>query len=242
MLEHNDPVYPEPFLPAAEHEQVRAEIRAQGFIPDPWLARPERPVFGLNVAFAWPLPAALRAAYDELYARLAALDPAAYVYPFAQTHVTVATLVSFKEHPEPTAAERSRLLGLVPGIARALDGACTGVAPFEVEIGPPVLVRAAAFLPILDPGGAVRRVRQALAERLRDTDPDLAAMRLPQAVHSTVVRFHEAPADTAGFCARFLEIAETTRFGTAPIDEMSVTTETQPYMRGGEIVARTGLR
>jgi hypothetical protein len=241
MLEQNSRVYPEPFFPAQEFDTTQAEIREQGFAADPLLAALEAPVFGLNVAFGWPLPAAVRAAYEAVYARLAALDPAAYVYPHAQTHVTVATLVNFKQHPNPTGTETRYLLGLVPAIARALHHACAGLAPFAIEIGPPVLVRAAAFLPILNPGGEVRRIRQVLAEELRGVDPELSPLKLPNAVHSTVMRFRRPPSDPDAFVAGFLEIARGVRFGAATIDELLVTTETKPYMRGGKIVARTSL-
>jgi hypothetical protein len=242
MLDQNRHVYPEPFFPAAEQAAMQDEIRRRGFAADPVLAAADAPVFGVNVAFAWPLPAAFRAAYDELHDRLAALDPGLYVYPHAQTHVTVATVVNFKEYSAPTTHETARLRALVPAISRSLDRACAGVAPFTIEMGAPVLVRAAAFLPILNPGGEVGRIREVLADELRNADAARAGLKLPNAVHSTVLRFRQVPADPKAFVERFLEIAKGVSFGTATIDELLVTTETKPYMRNGEIVHRQSLR
>jgi hypothetical protein len=228
-------------LSTAEHDAVQEEIRRDGFVGDPLLADLHAEFFGLNVAFAWPLPAPLRASYEAMQARLAALDPAAYVYPYAETHVTVATLVNFKQHPSPSPGERRRLFDLIPTIAAALDGACEGVAPFPIEIGPPVLVRTAAFLPVLNPGGEVRRIREALAAALRRVDPALAELKVPTAVHSTVLRFRRPPADPAAFTARFLEIAKLVRLGPATVDAMLVTTETKAYMLEGEVVHHASL-
>jgi hypothetical protein len=242
MLEQNSPMYPEPFFPAAEAAAMQDEIRRRGFAADPLLTEADAPVFGLNVAFAWPLPAEFRAAYDEMYGRLAALDPGVYVYPHAQTHVTVATVVSFKEHSQPTPAETARLRDLVPAIARSLERACDRVAPFAIEIGAPVLVRTAAFLPILNRGGEVRRLRQVLIDELRGVEPTLATLKLPNAVHSTVLRFRQPPAEPNTFVERFRDIARGVTFGKATVDELLVTTETKPYMRDGEIVHRQSLR
>jgi hypothetical protein len=242
MLEQNTLVYPEPYLSRAEHEAVQKEIRRDGFTADPLLAHLDAPFLGLNVAFGWPLPAAFRAAYEVLQARLAALDPAAYLYPYAETHVTVATVVNFKQHPDPSPEERRRLREVIPTVAIALDRACAGIAPFPIDVGPPVLVRPAAFLPILNPGAEVRRIREALAAALRGAGPALAELRLPTAVHSTVLRFHRPPPDPAAFTARFLEIAQDVHFGPATVEELLVTTETKAYMLEGEIVARTRLK
>jgi hypothetical protein len=234
-------MYPAPFFPPDEHTRAQDEIRRAGFIADPLIARLDAPFLGLNVAFAWPLPEVFRAAYERMREQLLALDPGVYVYPFAETHVTVATIVRFMDHPDPSPEDRARLLALVPGVAEALDGAAAGLAAFDIEIGAPVLVRAAAFLPILNPGGAVSRVRRLLAERLRDTAPDCPAIKLPNAVHSTILRFRQVPAEAPAFCARFEEVARTVRLGPTRIDELLVTTETRPYMLEGEIVHHTRL-
>lgn len=212
-------------------------MEPERFIVDSWVRRIEEPVLGLNLAFAWPLPAVLRAAYEALATRLSALDPGVYVYPYATTHVTVATLVSFKDHSDPGGAEQARILGLVPDIARRLGPAAARIGAFEIEVGPPVLVGEAAFLPIQNPGGEVAHVRARLGAALRD----VCTPRIPQAIHSTVLRFRRAPAQPARFRSDFDEIATTTPVGRARIDELLITTETRPYMAAGAIAHRFKL-
>jgi hypothetical protein len=208
------------------------------FVIDSWVRRVDEAVLGLNLAFAWPLPASLRVAYEALAARLAALDPGVYVYPYATTHVTVATLVSFKDHADPGGAEEARILGLVPEIARRLEPAAARIGRFDIEVGAPVLVEEAAFLPIQNPGGEVAHVRARLGVALRD----LCTPRIPQAIHSTVLRFRRAPAEPARFRAAFDEVARMAPLGRARIEELLITTETRPYMAAGAIAHRFSLR
>jgi hypothetical protein len=232
-------MYYGPYFPADEQAAAQAEIDAHGLRADPVVGRLEAPVLGLNVAFAWPLPAAFHGEYERLHAALAALDPGVYVYPYERTHVTVSTLVSFRRFPDPSPAQEAALAALLPGIAEALDAAARGVGEIAIDVGPPVLVRPAAFLPILNPGGEVRRIRERLRESLGGV-PDLD-LSMPAAVHSTVLRFRQAPADAQAFRERFHEIAAGVRFGPALVRELLVTTETRPYMAGGAIVHRTTL-
>ncbi len=232
-------MYFEPYFPADEHRRAQEEISRSGFRADPVLDRLDDPVLGLNVAFAWPLPAELRSEYERLGRALGALDEAVYVYPFERTHVTLATLVDFRRFPAPTAAQRAAVLGLVPAVADVLDEAVRALRPFAIDIGPPVLVRGAAFLPISNPGGEVRRVREDLRSRLAGNT--LLGLEVPKAVHSTILRFRRVPDDPEALRARFEEIGRQTRFGRAQVDELLITTETRPYMAGGDVVHRATL-
>jgi hypothetical protein len=232
-------VYFQPYFSADEHRQAQEEIDRSGFRDDPLLERLDEPVMGLNVAFAWPLPAAFRAEYERLYRELRTLGDALYVYPYERTHVTVATLVSFRRFPDPTAEQDAAVRALVPTVARVLGDAVRDRRAFTVDVGPPVLVRAAAFLPILNPGAEVRRIREALREGL--AGHDLLDLGIPGAVHSTIVRFRRAPKDTRVFRSAFEDIAKTVRLGPTVVDELIITTETRPYMAAGTIAHRIAL-
>lgn len=211
--------------------------RQAPFEADPLLDRPETPFLGLNVAFHWPLPEAFRAEYDHMRTRLAALDAGVYVYPFEQTHVTVATAVSFKRHERPDADERARVLSVLPRLTRALDEAAATLSPFAVDVATPVLVPAAAFLPITNRTGEVAAVRRHLVETLGD----LEELRIPQGIHSTILRFRKPPRDAERFAENFAEIAAATRFGRAEVRVLLVTTETRQYMMAGQIVHQAHL-
>jgi hypothetical protein len=208
---------------------------APAFEPDPWLDRLQEPVLGLNVAMEWPLPAAFRPAYERLRARLLALDDAVYVYPFDETHVTIATLVSFKRHPADETSRR-RLLDRVPSVARALD-AMTDLHAFTIDVGAPVLVETAAFLPIANATGEVAEVRRRLK-----TGGEWPKMQVPRAIHSTLLRFHRPPRDPRLFQERFDEIAADTGFGRSTVSRLLVTLETRPYMTEGETLHSTRLQ
>jgi hypothetical protein len=173
--------------------------------------------------------------------RLASLDPGVWVYPFERSHITIATLVSFLRHVEPDEEERARVLALVPAAAAALDEAARELPPFTIEIGPPVLAPRAAFLPIRNSTGEIARVRENLRRALRESATELASFKIPQAIHSTVMRFARVPENRSGFCSAFREVAETTSFGPAPVSELLLTTETRPYMMAGAIAHRAAL-
>jgi hypothetical protein len=235
-------MYPEPHFSAEEDRRAQDEIQTSGFLADPWLDRLDAPVLGFNVAFHWPLPATFRAAYEDLRARLAALDPGAYIYPFEETHVTVATLVSFKRYEHPESADERRLRGLLPYLVDALDESGAGIRPFAIDVGAPVLVRSAAFLPILNAGGEVGALRRQLEGRLRDAGDELAQAQIPRAIHSTILRFRRVPPDPVSFLESFRKVAWEVRFGATTVDELMITAETRPYMVAGAIEHRVRLR
>jgi hypothetical protein len=226
------------FFDGEEARTLRDEIATAGFEPDPFLTAGQwQPVWGLNLAFGWPLPIAADA-YQTLASALEALDPALFVYPHAQSHVTVLTLVNFKDHVEPPPEEIAALETLIPLVVEAVAPVARAVPPFDIEIGPPVLARRALFLPIREPAGVVARFRRDALEALRARLPLFHAVRPPLAVHSTVARFNAVPAP--GFVRRFDDLG-LRPLGPARVDSLLVTTETRPYMREGAIARAFSL-
>jgi hypothetical protein len=204
-----------------------------GFEVDPFVAEPWPRTWGLNLALGWPLPVDV-AAYQELAGGLAALDPGLFVYPHAQTHVTVVTLVSFKEHVEPSAEEVRELERLIAVASAAVAPVAATLGPIELELGAPVLAPRAVFLPIQDPAGAVARLRAAVMPALRAGSPRFAQCHPPAVVHSTLARFRAAP--RPDFAARFERWATDRVLGPARVGSILLTTETRPYMRDGQAV------
>jgi hypothetical protein len=216
-----------------ERRSLRAEIAAHGFEADPLVAGDWVPTWGLNLALGWPLPVD-RGAYQALAGELAALDPGLFVYPHAQTHVTVLTLISFKEHLHPPPAEIRDLEALIPLVNQAVAPLASGLQPFELELGAPVLARRAAFLPIRDPSGTVAHLRQQILPVLRALSPLFARCQPPPAIHSTLARFRVAPGRE--LLARFDAWAAGRALGPARVSSIQVTTETRPYMHAGAVV------
>jgi len=222
------------FLGDDERRALRAEIAAHGLeadpfvVPNPWVR-----TWGLNLAVGWPLPVDLPA-YDRLAGELAALDPGLFVYPHRQTHVTVLTLVSFKEHVEPSLAETRALVDLIPLVSAAVAPVAGELGSFELELGAPVLARRAVFIPIREREGALARFRAAILPALRALSPLFQRCQPPRAVHATLARFRVAPGP--GFVERFEECAAGGVLGSARVSSIQLTTETQPYMREGQVV------
>lgn len=209
-------------------------FEADPFLIDgPWVR-----TWGLNLAVAWPLPVD-GARYRALAEGLAALDPALYVYPQAQSHITVLTLVSFKEHVAPSPEEARALAELIPVVEAAVAPAIGALEPFTLDIGAPLLAERAVYLPIADPTGAVAGIRAAVLPRLRASSPLFARCQPPPAVHSTLARFRRVPA--ADFPARFAAWSRGRALGPVEVDALLLTTETRPYMREGAVVARWPL-
>jgi hypothetical protein len=218
-----------------ERAALRQEIAAHGFEADPFVAvEPWARTWGLNLAVAWPLPVD-RGAYQGLAEGLAALDPGLFVYPQAQTHITVLTLVSFKEHVEPSGEELRPLAALIPIVNEVVAPLARGFGPFELELGTPELSRRAAFVPVRDAAGAVARFRAEVLPALRARSPAFERCQAPRAVHATLARFRTAPGPA--FQRRFEVWAKDGALGPIWVSAMLVTTETQPYMRQGEVVS-----
>jgi len=220
-----------------EQRSLRAQIAAQGFQTDP-LAASDTPSWGLNLACGWPLPVD-PGAYQQLAAGLAALDPGLVVYPHVQTHITLLTLVSFKEHLAPSPERQRALEEVIPLVNAVVGPVARGLAPFDLELGPPALSPRAVFLPIHDPAGAVAGFRRQVLPALRALSPLFQRIQPPRAVHSTVARFRAAPGPD--FPQRFDRWAGDRALGPLRVTSLLVTTETRPYMRGGGVAGAFSL-
>ena len=220
------------FLPDDELARIRADIDQRGFQRDPLVAeQADRAHVGLNIAVAWPLP--LEPAYRIFERAASALGPSLYVYPHPTTHVTVLTAVNFKAYPDPEAARIEEVDHAARELFDFLSAAVDDIAPFELDVGPPVLTSAAAFLPMRNATGEIARIRERALAFCRSSGGILANASAPRAIHSTVLRFRQLPSDPVGFSKEFDRVARSLRFGTMTIDRLLVTLETKPYMRDG---------
>jgi hypothetical protein len=70
---------------------------------------------------------------------------------------------------------------------------------------------------------------------------DDLGLNIPPLVHSTIMRFKRIPANTHEFLSKFDEISRTMPRATLRVNEIYITTETNPYMRAGEILRRYQL-
>lgn len=237
-----------PFGPA-QRAAMRTEILRDGLLTDKFVGSdPDVPTFGLNLACVWPFPEAWRAGYERLAQRLGALGDWLYVYPFAHSHVTLVTLVSFARHVRPTPETVRSLEARVPEIIAALSPLLTedsrdGLRSFQLQPEPPVLARGAGILPLVNPVGEVPRLRTRVRDLLQRNAPlhrELVerGLNVPGIIHSTILRFRQLPPELEQFLAAFDEIAAEVKFPPMDAGEILLTTETKPYMRGGEIRRR----
>jgi hypothetical protein len=217
-----------------------------GVIVDEFLpSDPDCPVFGFNLACAYPFPAAAAQFYRPIASRLAALDPAVYVYPDWETHITIVTFVNFSLHRRANAGRLAQLQSLLSPVAEILRPALAGRS-FPLVIASPVLGPKAAILPIADITGEIVRIRQKVRAAL-EANPKLhgelsrAGMNAPAIVHSTIMRFKSTPLDLARFASRFEEAAGAPQQVEIQIEELLLTTETRPYMREGAVAFRFPL-
>ena len=245
---------------------LRAEIKTHGLTIDKFLKDDaDVATLGINLACAWPFPESLRDEYERMARRFAALGPWLYVYPFEFTHMTLATFISFAKHVRPAPelvkkleAKTGKILEVIsplfseapspppslPMGERVAEGRVRGA--FILQPQAPVLTRAAAILPMLNPGGEVQRLRQCVSELLQRNAPlhqELVELGLsvPGIIHSTVMRFIQPPPDLNQFLAAFDEIAADTKFPAISVDELLLTSETKPYMRDGKALHKFKL-
>lgn len=237
---------------AAKRAALRAEIRRDGLLADKFLNDdPEVSTFGLNLACAWPFPEAWRANYERLANRLGALGPWVYAYPFPFTHVTLVTLVSFARHVHPSPELVSVCEGEIPEIIAALgplfaENSSERIKPFMLQPQALVLSRTAGIMPLRNPDGEVARLRErtmALLQRNASLYRELTehGLNVPGIIHSTVLRFRRPPQDLEEFLATFDDLAADRSFPPLEVGEVLLTSETKPYMRGGEILWRFKL-
>jgi hypothetical protein len=219
------------------------------FVRDEFLAAdPDCPVYGLNLACAFPFPVALEAPYTAMAKQLEALDDGVYVYPFWETHVTIMTFVNFSKHRRPSAtqlAELSRFIEPIADLARdSLEK--LQLTSFQLEFGPPQLSPKAAILQGDNPTGEIAGIRREMVNALKQK-PELhtaflaAGFNVPGIIHSTILRFKDIPQDPPRFKTAFTEAVKSAPSLPMTVSEILLTTETKPYMRWGEIVRRFAL-
>ncbi|HEX3717701.1 MAG TPA: hypothetical protein VH595_07010 [Verrucomicrobiae bacterium] len=206
---------------------------------------PDCPVFGFNLACAYPFPPAVAQFYHLFAGRLSALDPCVYVYPECETHVTIITFVNFSLHRRPDASRLARLQSLREPVIEILRTVPAGPM-FSLLIGKPVLTAKAAILPISDPTGEIGRIRREVIAALQANGElhrrlSAAGLNVPGIIHSTVMRFKSAPSDLKRFVADFEKIAASVQPVEIRIEELLLTLETKPYMREGMIDHRFPL-
>jgi hypothetical protein len=222
----------------------RGEIEAQGLVADDFLGTdPDCPVFGLNLACAYPFPPTVEEAYSKTAFRLAALDEGVYVYPFWETHITIITFLNFSLHRRPDAKRLEELRAFTAPILDAMREVFRAepIAPFELHFRAPVLTRKAGILPIGNPTGEIPRLRQRALQVLeanKELHGNLTRLGLnvPGIIHSTIMRFKKVPSDFGRFTTGFDAVAASAPPFTIPIRELYLTAETKPYMRSGEIL------
>lgn len=249
-------MYPSRYINEQKYRQLQREIKANGFKQDTFLSvDPNYSVYGLNLAFGWPLPSHFKKTYEKLISALERISSSTYLYPYQQTHVTVLTIVNFKIHRDPTEQEICAFKNLESEIVTRFSSMFYDLKlkPFSIDVGPPVLSWKAAFLPILNPTQEISELRKrAIIElsHLRDDQAEHSAIKnllpenieLPDIIHSTFLRFLERPSDEKAFSKLFENTVFNFKFGEAKIEEFILTSETKPYMRGGDIIQRFKLK
>ncbi len=206
----------------------------------------DRRVAGLNIAVAWPLPASVRAAYLDLAAKVAALDPGLYVYPYEATHITLVTAINFKEniekHAEPPPDTVRSIDAAAASFASFVTEAASDLAPFTLDVDRPRLAKAAGFFPMRNPSGEIARLRERALAFCQAQSGVLSGAVAPRTIHSTFVRFRRLPRDPLTFAAQFEAAAKSSGVDRIEVDEILVTVETKPYMRAGRRAHTIPLR
>ena len=206
-------MYPFPYLNEQKYRLFQNEIKEKGFKKDKYLsADPDCSMYGINLAFGWPLPSEYKKTYEGLVYKLHKIEPNTYIYPYSQTHITVLTIVDFKAHLDPSVEELRELKKMNTDIIEQLTDMFDNLKlkPFLIDVGPPILSRKAAFLPILNETGQILKIRKRAINRLsklRKQQTDDSAIKkflpetieLPDIIHSTFLRFLKRPSDEKTF-------------------------------------------
>jgi hypothetical protein len=239
------------YFTKTRRDELRSEVRGSGFFPDDFLASdPDCSVFGVNLACAYPFPEPLAARYQVFASALQRLGSFTYVYPHWETHITIATLLNFARNRKPNTDRIAELENAKRKISRFLETELTqrlaGFPPFVLMSQPPVLSRKAVVLPFGDPSDSIGNVRRFVTSAI-ESDAQIyeiakiGGFNVPTIIHSTVARFTGSPLEPSSCFPAFDAAAETLPPTEIRIRELFVTTETKPYMRGGEIIKRFSL-
>lgn len=223
-------------------KELEYEIDKNGFVSDSLLTfNKDINVYGLNIAVGWPLPEKAKQKYEDLSKELKRFDSDIYIYPYSQTHITLITLVSFKENISPsreTIDSICKLKSLIDILLFNLlmDLKLSGFREFTIDIGSPVLTSKAIILPIVNHGNEINRLRCLFADEINKKTS--LCIGIPSIIHCTIGRFINIIADKNKFKCDFEKISSRHIIGKVLIDEILLTSETKPYMRKGEILSR----
>lgn len=216
------------------------------------LPPPRSQVSGLVLVaeWGWALHPDVSENYDELLRATAAVsDGSLYTYPKFATHVTVATLSSFRK-PDAARANISAEVdaALISAWGDALVVAIddSNESPFDLEAYRIEISPGAAFLHFKDPNGSIARLRS-LVEKVRDHDPHLEALdrqlegrvrssvHIPDIVHTSFARFVKADHSGDGtgddnLISKFDKMASKFAPFTIRIQKLTLADESTPYM------------
>ena len=160
-------------------------------------------------------------------------DAGLFVYPFEQTHVTLATVVDFRRSLGVPPVGRRSVRERSGRVVRRLAGILRYVKAFEIGFGQPVAGRRACFFEFSDPSGEVHRLRTQLRA--------VAPAGLPDIIHSTFARYRAAPHDPTEWLHGFDKLAGSVPAAFVRIEEILVVIETRPYLCSGEVISRHSL-
>jgi hypothetical protein len=181
-----------------------------------------------------------RTLYSGFAAKLAGLESALYVYPFAQTHITVLTAVDFRHEFNPTPERVGIIDQAARRLAECIRSCCKEIAPFQIVIGPPVLSPRAAFLTIANPGGEIERLRQHAREFCIKSGPPLDQVQVPSIIHSTILRFRQVPR-VPRFLDGFRKLVDEWTSQRGTVRSVLIARELRPYLSSGKAAAISNL-
>lgn len=200
-------------------------------------SNPDVSTFGLNLTTAWPFPVSVRREYEAFAKELRSLDTALYVYPYDELHITVMTLIDFKQHIQPDASylveAEQTVVKILPCVINVFNATGCFSQP-TLKFDRAVLSDRTAYLVFHNPDGTISRLRDSLVTSLQDLN---LQVHYSPFVHSTVARFLKKPASPTTLRHRFVEVASKFSIPDFEIDEILLTAELKPYMRQCKILA-----
>lgn len=209
-------------------------------IDDLLASSPDVHTFGFNLTCAWPFPSPLAEIYSEFSESVRKLDRALYIYPLSQTHITIMTLVNFKDTVGLDSSQQKNFESLIDDTILCLSSlfsdssGCCIDGPIQLHFDKAVLAQKAAYLLFNDPTDRVGRLRNAIAKLLVEKIPELHPL-FSSIVHSTFLRFVGTPSNPTELTESFNVLAKKLDPTTITIPEIFLTAETKPYMRSGDI-------
>lgn len=210
--------------------------------PDPFLTENiDQPVFGLNLALCWPFPLKTRKAYEQIAREIKLLGPEVYVYPYHQTHITLMTIIDFKKYLNPRKDKIIAFKEIAAELYELLIPIVQTTSQFKISLDSLELSQNAGFLQSQEPRKSVVKLRAAIENALIESELSIIP-KIPNIVHSTILRFKSVPSNPSNFLFDFNSIKRNSKIAEILISELLITSETKPYMRDGEILYRISLK